>query len=75
VLWNQRTPEGFVFYVKLFRAFTLHQPPVKALPSDMRDGLEPLANKSGNLYYGDLPNESKDQLWRMSLEAVEPLKS
>jgi uncharacterized protein YecE (DUF72 family) len=75
VLWNQRTPEGFIFDVKLFRAFTLHQTPIKALPSDMRDGLKPLANRSGNLYYKDLPDETRGELWRLFVEGVEPLKA
>ena len=73
--WFQSTPEGFVFDVKLFRAFTLHQTPLKAFPTDLRDGLEPLANKAGNLYYKDLPDAVRDELWRPFLEGVEPLKA
>src|SRR4051812_9330173 len=38
VLWVNRTPENFVFDVKLFRAFTMHQTPLKALPADLRTG-------------------------------------
>jgi uncharacterized protein YecE (DUF72 family) len=75
VLWNQRTPDGFVFDVKLFRAFTLHQTPLKALPKSMREEVESLANKAGNLYYKDLPEEVRDQLWKTFLEALGPLKS
>jgi len=36
-LWTKRTPPDFVFDVKLFRAFTMYQTPLKALPSDLRD--------------------------------------
>lgn len=75
VLWNERTPDGFVFDVKLFRAFTLHQTPFKALPKGMREELETLANKAGNLYYKDLPEEIRDHLWEVFLEALGPLKS
>jgi uncharacterized protein YecE (DUF72 family) len=75
VLWADRTPDHFVFDVKLFRIFTLHQTPVKALPKAMRDEVEGLANKSGNIYYRDLPVEIKDDLWRRFLEGVAPLKS
>ena len=75
VLWTQRTPEEFVFDVKLFRAFTLHQTPLKALPKDLREQAEGLANKSGNVYYDDLPEELRGRLWQMFLEAVEPLKA
>src|SRR5687767_5623103 len=42
-LWARRTPDGFVFDVKAFRIFTLHQTPLKSLPKAMRDDLEPLA--------------------------------
>ena len=75
VQWTDRTPEGFVFDVKLFRAFTLHQTPLKSLPKDMREEVEPLANKSGNLYYHELPDGLRDGLWNMFLEAIGPLKS
>ncbi|HEX5369196.1 MAG TPA: DUF72 domain-containing protein [Dehalococcoidia bacterium] len=75
VAWTQRTPERFVFDVKLFRAFTLHQTPLKALPSEIRDRVADLAGKGGNVYYGDLPDGVKDELWRIFLEGIEPLKA
>jgi uncharacterized protein YecE (DUF72 family) len=73
--WVDRTPTGFVFDVKLFRAFTLHQTPLKSLPEAIRDEVEALANKTGNVYYEDLPIGVKDELWRMFLEALAPLKT
>lgn len=73
--WVDRTPAGFVFDVKLFRAFTLHQTPLKSLPKAIRDEAEGLANKAGNVYYEDLPIGVKDELWRMFLEALAPLKT
>jgi len=75
VLWVNRTPEHFVFDVKLFRAFTMHQTPLKALPGDLREAAEPLATKTGNVYYKDLPAALKDELWQKFLEALSPLKS
>jgi uncharacterized protein YecE (DUF72 family) len=75
VLWSNRTPQQFVFDVKLFRIFTLHQTPLKALPKELREGVESLVNKAGNLYYRDLPAEIKDDLWRRFLEGLAPLKS
>jgi uncharacterized protein YecE (DUF72 family) len=75
VLWAKRTPEHFVFDVKLFRAFTLHQTPLKSLPKAIREEVEDLANRAGNVYYEDLPPEVRDEMWRMFLEAVAPLKS
>ena len=75
VLWANRTPEHFVFDVKLFRLFTLHQTTLKALPKDVRDEVEGLANKAGNVYYRDLPKEIQDDMWRRFLEGLWPLKS
>ncbi len=75
VLWNQRTPDDFSFDVKLFRLFTLHQTPLKALPSKLREAAEPHANKAGNVYYPDLPTELRDEVWRLFLEAIAPLES
>jgi uncharacterized protein YecE (DUF72 family) len=75
LLWANRTPGDFVFDVKLFRAFTLHQTPMKAMPAKLREATENLANKPGNVFYGDLPEEMCEELWRIFLEALEPLKS
>ena len=37
-LWAERTPEGFLFDIKPFRLFTLHQTPHKMLPPLPIDG-------------------------------------
>jgi uncharacterized protein YecE (DUF72 family) len=75
LLWANRTAEHFIFDVKLFRAFTLHQTPLKALPTAIRDEVTDLANKAGNVYYEDLPIRVKDELWRMFLDALAPLRT
>lgn len=75
VLWGRRTPEGFVFDVKLFRVFTLHQTPLKALPAAIRERVSDRANRAGNVYYADLPEAIRDELWQMFREGIEPLRS
>jgi uncharacterized protein YecE (DUF72 family) len=75
VLWAQRTPPEFVFDIKLFRAFTMHQTPLKALPGDLRDEAGAAATKTGNVYYKDLSEELQDALWRKFEEGIAPLKS
>jgi uncharacterized protein YecE (DUF72 family) len=72
-LWLKRTPPDFVFDFKAFRLFSLHQTPLKAMPRLLRDELQPLVNKNGNLYYPDLPNSIKDELWKSFRQALEPL--
>lgn len=69
-LWAERTPEGFVFDVKAFRLFTFHRTPVKALPVDLR---EALGETEPNVYYEDVPEEIRAELWRRFRSALEPL--
>jgi len=70
-LWRERTPEGFVFDVKAFRLFTLHQTPPRALPPDVRETL-PRTGRS-TVYYDDLEPEVKDDLWERFRGALRPL--
>ena len=69
--WVERTPDGFVFNIKAFRALTQHQTPRKALPPDIARSLPP-SNKV-NVYYKDLPAEIRDELWTRFIQAVQPL--
>jgi uncharacterized protein YecE (DUF72 family) len=71
-LWVERTPEGFVFDVKAFRLFTYHRTPIKAFPSDLRAALG--ATKP-NLYYEDVPEEIRLELWQRFRSALEPLRA
>jgi len=71
-LWDQRTPEEFVFNIKAFRLFTGHQTPLSALPADIRrelpDWPEPV------IYHDRMPPDLRDELWRRFLLALEPLR-
>lgn len=73
LIWSERTPPGFIFHVKAFRLFTLHQTPPNALPPDLRARLGKPAKK--NFYYRDLPPEIVDELWRRFTLALEPLRA
>jgi uncharacterized protein YecE (DUF72 family) len=74
VRWAEWTPPGFVFDVKAFRAFTLHQTPLKALPADVREEAQGLANAKGNVYYPDLPRDITDSLWSRLTDGLRPLQ-
>ncbi len=74
IAWARNTPDGFVFDVKAFRVFTLHQTPLKFFPADLRDALGPLANKQGNVYYPDLPEELRADLWQRFRDGIGPLR-
>jgi uncharacterized protein YecE (DUF72 family) len=71
-LWAERTPAYFRFNIKAFRLFTLHQTPPEALPKDIREVLGPIEKK--NLYYKDVPEELRDELWDRFRSAIEPLR-
>ncbi|MFF7399632.1 DUF72 domain-containing protein [Achromobacter sp. NPDC008082] len=71
-LWDQRTPDDFVFNIKAFRLFTGHQTPLAALPRDIQreldDWPEPI------IYHGQMPEDLRDELWRRYQLALEPLR-
>ncbi len=71
-LWANRTPQGFIFNVKAFRLFTAHQAQASALPADLRKALEPSAKP--NLYYRDLSEEIRYELWQRFRSGLEPLR-
>lgn len=71
-LWVERTPPGFVFNIKAFRAFTGHAFDPAVLPRDMQIALGAGARRSMDLE--DLPRELQDELWRRYIEAIAPLK-
>jgi uncharacterized protein YecE (DUF72 family) len=70
-LWAERTPPHFVFNVKAFRLFTGHPAQPSALPADVR----PEAKKeTARLYYQDLPEELRGELWQRFRAGIEPLR-
>jgi uncharacterized protein YecE (DUF72 family) len=70
-LWIERTPPDFVFDVKAFRLFTAHPAQASMLPPDLRSALG--AAQKANVYYRDLPEEIRLELWRRFRLALEPL--
>lgn len=73
VLWAERTPPDFVFNIKAFRLFTGHQTARDMFPKDMQAALP--QNGKKNLYYKDVPDDVRAELWRRYLEAIEPLRA
>jgi uncharacterized protein YecE (DUF72 family) len=71
-LWAERTPPGFVFNMKAFRALTTHQTPHVALPPDLRLLVDPKGKP--NVYAKDLPAEVWEELWRRFVLALQPLR-
>lgn len=72
--WVAATPDGFTFDIKAFRLFTTHQTPLRFLPSDVRADLPPEVSGKRSLYYKDLPDRQKDDLWSMFGGTVDTLR-
>jgi len=74
-LWVGRTPDNFVFDIKTFRLFTMHQTSPSALPKDIRESLPAELTQKKSVYYRDLPRETVDELWCRFAQALLPLDS
>lgn len=67
-LWAQRTPDGFTFNIKAFSMLTGHPTKVSAIYKDLR----PETDKK-NLYPGDVPPQTYEEIWTRFLTALDPL--
>ena len=72
-LWAERTPDAFRFNVKAFRLFTGHQTSPSVFPKDIKEVLEPTITTK-NVYYKDVPEEVRDELWDRFRQALAPLR-
>jgi uncharacterized protein YecE (DUF72 family) len=72
--WVDRTPPDFVFDAKAHALMTGQPTEVKRLPKDIRTALPAELAAKSRLYARDLPAELRDEVWRMFLEGLEPLR-
>ena len=73
-LWATRTPRGFVFDVKANALMTGHTTETSRLPKSLRDALPPELASRRRISASSLPDELRDEIWRMFLSALEPLR-
>jgi uncharacterized protein YecE (DUF72 family) len=71
-LWNERTPDGFIFNIKAFRLLTQHPTEPRTLPPHLREELADWPKK--NVYYKDLADELRTEVWHEFTTALEPLR-
>jgi len=71
--WVERTPPNFTFNVKAHALMTGHATDVARLPQSIRDVLPDEIATKRRVYAKDLPQEIRDEVWRLFLRAVEPL--
>ena len=73
--WVERTPDGFVFDVKAHALMTGQPSEVNRLPKEIREALPAALAKKARIYADDLPAEILDVVWKMFLDAIEPLRA
>lgn len=69
--WATRTPPGFTFNIKAFRALTGHAVPASALPPDLRPAAAP---DGSEVFMQQLPGNVRRELWHRFLVGIEPLR-
>jgi uncharacterized protein YecE (DUF72 family) len=73
--WVARTPPDFIFDVKAYALMTGQPSEPKRLPKDVRAALPQELAAKPRLYARDLPPEVRDEIWRLFLAGVEPLRA
>jgi uncharacterized protein YecE (DUF72 family) len=73
--WVARTPPDFVFDVKAYALMTGQPTEPKRLPKDVRTALPDELAAKPRVYARDLPPELRDEIWRLFLAGLEPLRS
>ena len=73
--WVARTPPDFVFDLKAYALMTGQPSEPKRLPKDVRKALPQELAAKPRLYARDLPPELRDEIWRLFLVGLEPLRA
>ena len=72
--WVERTPPDFIFDAKAHALMTGQPTETKRLPKDLRSALPDDLAAKPRLYARDLPAELHDEVWRLFLAGLEPLR-
>lgn len=74
-LWDERTPDDFVFNVKAHALMTGQPSEVNRFPRDILHALPPSLASRPKVYAKDLPGGILDRIWTSFHDAIEPLKA
>lgn len=72
-LWVDRTPPDFVFNIKAHALMTGQPTETKRLPKPIREELPAELAEKPRIYAKDLPDELRDEVWRMFRDGLAPL--
>jgi uncharacterized protein YecE (DUF72 family) len=73
--WVDRTPPDFVFDAKAHALMTGQPTETKRLPKDLRTALPGDLAAAPRIYARDLPSELRDEVWRLYLAGLEPVRA
>jgi uncharacterized protein YecE (DUF72 family) len=73
--WVDRTPPDFVFDAKAHALMTGQPTETKRLPKELRAELPAELASRARLYARDLPAELRDEVWRLYMAGLEPLRA
>jgi uncharacterized protein YecE (DUF72 family) len=73
--WVDRTPPDFVFDAKAHALMTGQPTETKRLPKPIREALPAELAAKSRIYAKDLPGELRDEVWKLFLEGLEPLRA
>ncbi|HUG49025.1 MAG TPA: DUF72 domain-containing protein [Candidatus Limnocylindria bacterium] len=73
-LWRERTPPDFTFDVKAHALMTGQPTETKRLPKAIREALPAELADKRRIYERDLPAELRDEVWRLFMDGLEPLR-
>jgi len=73
--WVERTPPDFIFDAKAHALMTGQPSETRRLPREIREALPKEAAAKTRLYARDLPAELQDEIWRLYLAGLEPLRA
>ena len=73
--WVDRTPPDFIFDAKAHALMTGQPTETRRLPKDLRAALPEELAARPRLYAKDLPAELRDEVWRLYLAGLEPLRA
>jgi uncharacterized protein YecE (DUF72 family) len=73
--WVDRTPPDFTFDAKAYALMTGQPTETKRLPKDIRAALPGELAAKARIYARDLPAELRDEVWKLYLAGIEPLRA
>ena len=72
--WAGAVPDTFRFNVKAFALFSQHPARMSSIPKSFQEALPPDVLKKARVYYKDVPEDVRDELWRIYRGALRPMR-